>query len=440
MRTWQRRKPPNGRLTGFFKDFARSALLVFTLTVCTQTPGALSAKDARSPRSAQTSGVETVPFILDAQRILMNVTFETQEGGSRKALVWFNMGMPAPVLTKALYRELGVDRGRGLTIRIGEITLEVAPETVVDGDGGVANPDFNQRFAPHPVEAMLPAGLLRLFVVTLDYPSRTLSIARPGARKPDGVAAPFAFNTRSGLVAVDVAVDGRSYPMVIDAGSGYSWMRGGVLTQWLTAHPDWRRAQGAIGPSNYNMLDLAFEKEGTIARVPEMSIGAVTLKTVGVLGTGPVLGRFGDSLVGDLFWDNWQKSAPGPVIGWLGANALKPFKLTIDFPNRMTYWQSRTKPDAHDLDQVGITLVRRSDAYFIGGIVRKANLDTPDNATVEGAEIGDELIAVDGLSARGASMDQILSALHGARDARRRLVIEHGGSMKEIDARVTAFD
>jgi hypothetical protein len=287
---------------------------------------------------------------------------------------------------------------------------------------------------------MLPASLFRQFVVTLDYQRRTLAVARPGGRKPDGVAVACALNAETGLIGVPGVVDGKTYQMVIDAGSGYSWMRGRVIAKWLTAHPEWRRAQGAVGQSNYNMLDLAFEKEGTIARVPEISVGAVALKNVGVLGTGPIFGRLGDSLLGEFFWDNWQKSAPGPVIGWLGGNALKPFRLTIDFPNHMTYWQSWTQPDAHDLDQVGITLVRRSDRFFVGGIVRKPNLETADSETVEGVEIGDELVAVDGMNLRGASMESALSALHGLPGERRRLAIERRGATQEIDTSVTAFN
>lgn len=433
----QKRNWCHARPFGLVEVFVRSVSIAL-LAICASSSGGSFAKPAGAHRNAKSVGSETIPFVLDAQRILLNVTFETPDVGSRQALVWFNMGMPAPILTKALYRELGIDRGHNLTIRIGALSLEAAPETVVDGDGGFANPDFAQRFAPHPVEAMLPAWLFQQTLVTLDYQHRALTLAKPEGRKPEGVAVPLSINTTTGLIAVDVVVDGKTYPMVIDAGSGYSWMRGRVLADRLDVHPDWRRAQGAVGLSNYNMLDLAFEKNGMVARVPELAIGPVTLEKVGLLGTG--FGNFGDSLVGDLFWDTWQRSAPSPVIGWLGGNALKPFELTIDFPNRMSYWRRQAKADAHDLDQVPITLVRHSGGYFIGGCVRNTGPSSPESASVEGCEIGDELVAVDGLSARGASIEQVLSALHGVPGERRRLVIEHHGKTMDIEARITAFD
>ncbi len=411
--------------------------------LCLSLSASIDAGEAASGarRAEQSSDVVAIPFILDAQRILMNVSFARPDGAIRHALVWLNMGMPAPVLTKALYRELRIDRGEPLNLRLGEDSIVAAPDTIVDGDGGLANPDFNQRFSPYLVEAMIPAGLLRRYVVTIDYQRRILSLAAPGARKPEGTAVPFAFNEKTGLIAVDAVVDGAAFPMVVDAGSGYSWMRGDMVARWLAAHPDWRRAEGAVGPANYNMLDYDFEKQGTIARIPQISVGAVDLKNLGVLGTGPVLGRLGDSLFCDLFWDNWQKAAPGPAAGWLGANALKPFKLSIDFPNRVSYWRAQTKADAHDLDQVGVTLVRRADGYFIGGIVRKADRDGGEDETVEGVEIGDELIAVNGLAVRGLTRDQVLSALHGAPDEARILRVSGpSGAMREIAARVAAFD
>lgn len=431
----------------FARDLVRLASLCLLLSFCacaldeqTGIARLVSTEPAAPLRNKRAIASTTIPFILDAQRILANVTFATPDGGSRTALAWFNMGMAAPTLTKRLYRELQIDRDYPLKIRIGDIAIEAPASAVADGDGGVGAPDFEHLFSPHLVEAMLPASVLQNYVVTLDYERRTLALARPGAKKPEGVAVPIALNAKTGLVTVDAIVDGGTYPVVIDAGSGYSWMRGDTVKQWLAAHPEWRRAEGAVGLANSNMLDYAFEKQGTIARIPEIAIGAVRLRNTGVLGTGPILGRFGDSLIGDLFWDNWQKSAPGPVVGWLGGNALKPFRLAIDYPNRMSYWQSRAAPDPHDLDQVGVTLVRRSGRYFVGGIVRKASVDAPDRATVDGVEIGDELIAVDGVAVPGADKDSVLSALHGSPDERRMLVVGRGSQRRQIEARVAAFD
>ncbi|MGJ0508795.1 MAG: hypothetical protein ACR652_17040 [Methylocystis sp.] len=254
-------------------------------------------------------------------------------------------------------------------------------------------------------------------------------VAEPGRLAPEGADAPIEIHPQTGLASVDIGVAGAPHAFVIDAGGGYCWMRGQTLAQWLAAAPDWRRAEGAVGPANDNMIDFAFERQGTVARLPEIAIGETALANVGVMGTGPLLGAFGDALVGDLFWDNWQKSASRPVVGWLGANVLRHFRLTIDYANRMSYWRQQSAPDPHDLDQPGVTLVRRDGRYFIGGIVHPAR-----GAPLEGARPGDELIAVDGLSAREGGKGAVLAALHGPPGQSRTLTLSGPGGDRRIEA------
>jgi hypothetical protein len=427
------------------KGFASLRLLVAAALLCVSPPcdaaqskgGAPARRETRKAHDVVAVGV---PFTLDSQRILLEVALETLDGGARNALVWFNMGMAAPVLSKDLYRKLAIDRRRTLRIAIGDRTIEADSSEIVDGDGGLGVPDFPHLFAPRPVEAMLPASLLQHFVVTLDYGRRTFALAEPDAQKPDGVAVPCLINPKTGVVALEAEIGGASYPLAIDAGSGYSWMRGDVARRWLSERPDWRRAEGAFGQANANMVDYAFEKDGVVLRIPQVTIGALSLDNVGALGTAPLLGGFGEGLFGDLFWDNWRKAAPAPVIGWLGGNVLKDYKLTIDYPNRMTYWRKQRAADPHELDQVGLTLVRRDDQYFIGGVVRKLDASGAEAPMVEGVRIGDELVAVDGASVRGAGKDTVLSALQGKPGERRRLLLERGAARIEADVAVTRFE
>lgn len=374
------------------------------------------------------SPVAVMPFKLDAGRILVEATFGTPDGGKRRALAWFNMGMQAPIVSKSLYRELGVDHGAPLRLRIGDLTLEAASDAVVDGDGGLGAPSFAQSFGHLPVEAMLPASLFLAHRLTLDYKARLLTVEGADGKPPTGFAVPIDVNEATGLASIKARIDGQDYAFVIDAGSGYSWMRGSILAHWLADHPEWRRAEGAMGAANYNMLDLDFEKRGTIARVPNLSIGALELKNVAFFGSGPILGGYIDGMVGDFFWDNWQKSAPGPVVGWLGPNVLKEFALTIDYPNHASYWRSNGVPDAHDLDSVGVTLVRRGERYFVGGLVK-----TSAQPPADGAAVGDELLAVDDIPVRDATKDVVLSALHGRAGQIRRLTLARDGATLQVE-------
>jgi hypothetical protein len=375
-------------------------------------------------------------FDLEAGRVLFEAAFPTPEGGVSTSIVFFNMGMAAPVLSKRFYRELGIDRGHPLRFSVANTEFEIAANVVKDGFDAIGGLTFEQMFAPREVEAMLPASALRDHVLILDYALRTLGIERPGVKKPEGVAIPIALNPETGLAVVDVEVEGEAYPFVIDAGSGYSWMRGDLLSRWLAAHPQWRRAEGAIGRANYNMIDFSFEKKGTVARLPEIAIGKIRLTNVGVLGTGPILGAFADGLIGNFFWDNWQKSAPKPVVGWLGTNVLQNFKLTIDYPNRMSYWKAQGTPDPHDLDQPGVTLVRRDGRYFIGGLVRALNGAQASTEPISGVQIGDELLAVDDLDAPRAGKGDLLATLHGKPGASKILTLAHEGAITKVEAPV----
>jgi hypothetical protein len=385
---------------------------------------------AKAPRRpAPGTAAIALPFRIDAGRILLEATFKTPDGKDRKALTWFNMGMKGPILTKALYQELGMAEGAPLRLIAGDKILEAKAGDVTEGDAGFGGTDFSSNFGPHPVEAMLPARLFLDFRLTLDYGRRVLSLSSPEGPPPRGLAAPIALNRETGLASVEAIIDGRAYAFVIDAGSGYSWMRGPILSSWLDAHPDWRRAEGAMGAANYNMLDFDFEKRGTLARLPVIKIGEVELKDVGVLGTAPTpLGAFVDGVFGDIFWDNWQKSAPGPVAGWLGQNAFARYELTLDYPNRISYWRDIGPGDGEDLDGVGVTLVRREGRYFIGGLV-----ETIKAGAFDGVAVGDELQAVDDLSARNASKGAVLAALHGKPGQIRRLTLLRDGAARTVE-------
>ncbi len=213
-------------------------------------------------------------------------------------------------------------------------------------------------------------------------------------------------------------------------------MRGDVARDLLARRPDWRRAHGAVGAANSNMVDFAFEKEGDVLRIPSMRSGGVEFNQLGFLGTAPVLGAFAEGLFGDLFWDNWRRAAPAPVIGWLGGNALRDYELTIDYPSRMSYWRRERASDPKELDQPPMTLVRRGERYMIGGIARSR---TPSPGP-SGVEIGDELVAIDGVVARGAGKDDVLSALHGAPGERKRLTLDRRGVQVEADVAVESFE
>ena len=409
------------------------------LTGCLSPPGPDTMQGMVAIGSVQAPGhparSATVPFTFDSQRVLVELAFIRPDGAERKALAWVNMGVSGPVLSSALYRELGIGQGRPLRFAIGAVPVEVSGSTVTDGPGELGGDDaLDHLFAPRRVEAILPAGVLQQFQVTPDYGAKQMTVARPGVPNPAGVAVPFRVKESTGFITVDAVVGGQTYPVVLDAGGGYTWFRGDVAAAWLRGHPDWHRGDGAVGQSNNAMTDYALEKQGTVLRIPEMTLGGLLLHDVGVLDTGPLLCRMCDRVVGNLFWDTWQKNAPEPVVGWIGGNVLRDFRVTFDYPTRTSYWLRQREADPHDLDGVGLTLVRRGGDTFVGGIVRQGGAPT-----VSGVEAGDKLVQVDGVAAHGMPADAMRAALGGAPGTQHQVTVERAGRTVQVGAVARAF-
>ena len=397
-----------------------------TLAGCINLPGSRPV-DGLVHVSLPSPGITTVPATFDNGRMFVSLVFRRPDGSARPALAWVNMGMGGLSLSPRLRDELGRDRPVSFAIGSVPVTVDLAGVLPASAD------DFAQQLGPMPVEAILPAGVLRQFRVTLDYAAPSLTLAQPSDSPAPGIAVPVQVNEGTGLISAEAAVDGRRYPVVIDAGAGYTWWRGGTVRGWLTDHPDWLRAEGAPGRSNQAMVDQAFEQEGTLVRVPTMTLGPLTLHDVGVLGSGPARGGVIGPLIGQLFWGAWEKGAPGPVAGWLGGNVLSRYHLTIDYAHHVTYWQEKAPARTGDLAGVGLSWVHTPTEYRVGGIVHRAGL--PD---VVGVAVGDRLVAVDGRGAATMTRGTLLNALGGAPGQRHRLTLDQNGNRFEVELPVNA--
>lgn len=374
-------------------------------------------------------------FTLDTGRLLVTLHFRAADGHERPALAWVNMGTPKAALASGLRRDLGLATGDALRFSFGVLPLELPPEAVADSSPEVGGDDaLTHFFAPRAVEAILPARALLGHRLVLDYAARRMELAPTGGPRPPGVATPLRVDLDTGLASLDATVDGEPHAFVLDAGASYSWIRGDVATGWIAAHPDWVRAEGAVGASNMGLVDLTFEERGTLLRLPAVEAGPLHLGEVGALGTAPLLCRLCDNVVGDLFWNSWAKNAPGPVAGWLGSDVLGDFRLTIDYPARTAYWLRQRPVGLRPIDQVGITLVRRGPDYLVGGVVKKDGA-----AAVDGVAEGDRILAIDGRDPSGAASDDVRTALGGPPGTRHTLTLDRQGMTVEVNAPVTRF-
>jgi hypothetical protein len=380
----------------------------------------LSLAPTSLPAQSVHSGM--APFILDGNRIYASVEFLLPNRKLRKVLVFVDLGSPAMILSKELYKTLKVDANRELSLQIGDMAVSVKPGEVSKDSWFPFSIGENRK-----VEALLPAGILQNYQVRFDYAARTMTLAEPKTLELHGNPVPLKLDPKTGLIAVEARIDGKSYPMTIDNGSGFSWIRKSAANGWISRHPDWQRGIGAVGPSNMRMADDGIESSGVLLRMAEVRLGSMHLKDVGALAIGPDNG-------GHDFMDWYSRKNALPVIGWLGGNVLSHFRITIDYPNKISYWEPQSAIDPHDLDYVGLTLVFRQGAYFVGGIATRNG-----QPTVSGAQIGDKVVQIGTLWTDGASREAIFAAMHGKAVEMRSLVIERGAGSMQLQAPVTAF-
>ncbi len=419
------------------KRIRRCLLLVLLYTILSLGHLALASETpSTSSPSASSSG--TVPFVFDDNRIFVELEFVRPDGTLRKALAFVDLGTPAPVLLEPLFKELQIDQKRPLVFRVGGIEIQVESSAVQTDTGSFMTGPKGRRTVA--VEAVLPGSVMKNYQVVFDYAAQSLTIARPETIKPRGIAVPCRVNDKTGLISVEAAIAGHSYAVAIDSGSAYTWFREDIAQQWVKAHPEWKRGRGAVGEANMQTQSGGAEANATVLRIREIRLGALRLEQIGALGIAPQAPPFppvpGESAVQGNFFDWYSKKAPEPVIGWLGGNVLKGFRVTIDFPKHMTYWERESELDPHDLDQVGVTLETRDgvEGYFIARVA-----EVNGTPTVQGVRAGDKLIQVDGLGLDGATRGAIFSALHGRPGMVRVLIVERDGKRLTFKEKTTAF-
>jgi hypothetical protein len=365
----------------------------------------------------------TVPFVLDNNRVFVELAFALPDGTIRKTLAFVDTGNPDFDLSKSLVDALQIEHGKDLRVRLGDLPLKIDPDVQAEGF------DAKSMLPGLQVESNLPAKVLRHYTLILDYAKRTLTLAEPGTLQLDGTRVLFSLNPKTGLLAVHATVDGQDYSMAIDNGSAYTWISQDVVSRWTQKHPDWQRGVGAVGHANMN--GSVPELSGVDIRLPAMSLGSLQLTQIGALGVSSGW----DPKTMPRFFDWYSQKTPGPVVAFIGGNVLKAFRVAIDYATGATYWLRQQPDDAHDLDQVGITLGPAEDGtYSVLQIAQKNG-----QKSVTGVLPGDVLLSVDGLPVTGATQRKVLDALHGKPGDSRKLRLQRKGEELVVTARVARF-
>ena len=377
----------------------------------------------RPDRPEQASAV--APFVLDHNRIMVDVEFVRADGSLRPATAWVDTGTQFLTVTGPLAEDLGLeltrqDGGDGRTVVTAStprgLRLAGAP---LDLEGVAVRAQGNTVVWPAiHADATIPAAVFRNRRVVFDYPSRRIVLPAGDAPRPEGTVIPCRVNPETGLIQIEATADGEPIRLGVDTGSAGTWVSRTVVERWLARHPEWPRATGAAGSANF--FGFPSEAEGVLVRLPELELGTLRARDVAVLGQRP--GMF----------DWYSTKSAGTVAGFIGGNVLRGFRVEIDSPRSMTTWLPGPPSTAADLEIVGLTLRPLSAGGFIvAGVVTRNGAPV-----VPGVEPGDRLRRVDGLDADAAPMGEVVDALRGEPGARRTLVVERDGTTLTVEARV----
>lgn len=378
----------------------------------------------------------TVPVVLDHNRMLLDAEIQRKDGSWRKARLIIDTGNPVFSISEELARDLGMElSGVKKTSQGYFLPLEVRTPEKISIGGKLLN--FNgiktkayfgpiKAFFTTHCDANLPSTLLMRYHVVFDYPGLKLTIAEPGSLQPRGICVPTTIDDESGILQIDAVIDTDSLSFALDNGASYSCISEDVLKSISQMHSDWLSINGAIGCANM-WGHWPLENRWLIMRIPEIKLGAVILTDVGITG----LPNFYSNGTDLGTW--YSKKTARPVVGFLGPNALKSFRVEVDYANSKVYFEKDLDFNPHDMDLVGLTLNTEPDGNFIIIGVTKKN----GKPTVEGVEPGDVLLRVDDLRTTGATFGTVVDALRGKPGDVRILELERNGKRFKVETKVT---
>jgi hypothetical protein len=274
----------------------------------------------------------------------------------------------------------------------------------------------------------LPSTVLQRYHVVLDYPAGTVTIAEPGILRPRGERVAAAVNPATGIIQIDAVIGTDSMSFAIDNGASYSFASVILVDSLLRKYSGWSRVNGALGCANIWGW-WPQEEAWQVVRVPEIRCGTVLFGGVGMVGLPDFLG-------GGLPLGLWySRKSARPVEGFLGPNALQPFRVELDYTHGAIYFERHAENDLNDMCLVGLTLRPEPDSsYSVIGIS-----SNDGKLTVEGVQAGDKLLMVGDFRTTGATMGSVIDTLRGRPGERRALLLEREGRQFHVEARVQRF-
>ena len=227
--------------------------------------------------------------------------------------------------------------------------------------------------------------------------------------KPLGEQVPAPIG-RTGFPRIELTIAGETNGFLLDTGATYTMISQAVLERWAMAQPAWPRVTGATGMAN--MMGGKMEATATMLRLEEAVWGRARVEQVAAVSRP--IGTFENYMSGMM---------TSPIVGAIGGNILKQFRVEIDYANGVVYLQKSGATEAHDTDTVGLTLQANAEGVVTIAAVSPAAAPS----VIDALRAGDRLRQIDGRDADGLTLSALQRALAGKPGDTKTRVIERGG-------------
>jgi hypothetical protein len=386
------------------------------------------AQGAENKPVAESKSV-TVPIILDHNRVIIDVDVVAANGTSQRVHAWVDNGNADFEMSRRLAGLLG------LTVTCDDKTCTAPPPAAMKIDGlTIPLPAVKKVKMPleseHVARVMapgvnaeinIPSTVLRNYDVLIDFPERKFTIGAPGSLKFRGVSSKMLVNPNNGIAEIPSELENKKYNLGVDLGSSISFLSGTLFDKLSTAHTDWPRMIGAVGPANLWGADV--EAKWKIIRIDRIRFGPLYLTGV------PAVSLPQETM------DFFEKRAGVPTAGVLGSEALLNYRVGLDYGHSMVFFDIGRTFKFPDFDVIGLVLRPEDDGQFT--IIGIADFD--GKASVLEVQAGDHLVMVDGTPVQGSTMGKVWMMLGGSPGQERNLTIERAGKQFAVGAKVQHF-
>jgi predicted aspartyl protease len=306
----------------------------------------------------------------------------------------------------------------------------ISPVLLVDAE-------IIRRVTDRPVLGLIGQGLLARQIVQIDYRRETVTLIPAPDRSAAPTGASAIARSRAALrselrskaraIPFELAGDGK---MVVAARIGATRARlelildtGATKTVLFRSPADANPRDPKAGKALCGLVAPTFfgESEACVVRIPRLQL---------VSGSGGVSVSQSDAVELESPLQALLEQVTGRKLGGLlGYSFLKHFRVTIDFPNRIVWFEEEPKNwDGREREyiHVGVQLERRDEEVTVVAVAHHSP------ASEAGIAPGDALVSLDGAETRELDVLELARRLEGDEGSTVELGIRSAGALKTI--------